>query len=220
LVRKDKNLLKQNLVSSLRLRNEPSKLSLSSLKLRNKIAVFIDRDGTITEEMGYLKDPKKLRLIPRSAEAIKLLNEKRIPVIVVSNQSGVARGYFTEGMVKKTNKRLKELLANKEAHLDGIYYCPHHPEFGSPKYRKDCSCRKPKPGMLLKAARRFNLDLKRCYVIGDKVEDIELAKNVGAKGILVLTGYGKKSKNKGVNPEYTTKNLYQAVKWIINNEVK
>ena len=145
------------------------------------MAVFMDRDGTITEEMGYLKEPKKLRLTPRSGEAIKLLNKREILVIVVSNQSGVARGYFTEKTVRETHKRLEELLAAKGAHLDGIYYCPHHPEFGSSNYRKNCSCRKPRPGMLLKAAKKFNLDLKKCYVIGDKVEDIELAKNVGGE---------------------------------------
>lgn len=182
---------------------------------RDKIAVFMDRDGTITEEMGYLKDPKKLRLIPRSGKAIKLLNEKRILVIVVSNQSGVARGYFTEKTVRETHKRLEELLKEKGAHLDSTYYCPHHPEFGPPKYRKDCSCRKPKPGMLEKAARRFNLDLKRCYVIGDKVEDIKLARNVGAKGILVLTGYGRRSKSKKIDPDHTAKDLYHAVRWIL-----
>ena len=179
-----------------------------------RIAAFMDRDGTITEEMGYLKEPEKLKLIPRSDEAIRLLNEKRILAIVVSNQSGVARGYFTEKTVKETHKRLKELLTEKEAHLDGIYYCPHPPEFGSSKYRKNCSCRKPKPGMLLKAAKKFNLDLKKCYVIGDKVDDIKLARNVGAKGILVLTGYGQKSREK-IRPDYIARDLYQAVKWIL-----
>lgn len=181
-----------------------------------RIAVFMDRDGTITEEMGYLKEPEKLRLIPRSGEAIRLLNEKGILTIVVSNQSGVARGYFTEKTVRETHQKLKKLLAEKGAYLDGIYYCPHHPEFGPPKYRKDCNCRKPKPGMLEKAAKKFNLDLKKCYVIGDKVDDIKLAQNVGAKGILVLTGYGRKSKSKKINPDHTVKNLYRAVGWIIN----
>ena len=174
----------------------------------------MDRDGTVTEEMGYLKEPKKLRLIPRSAEAIRLLNERRILSIVVSNQSGVARGYFTEKTVKETHKRLKELLAEKGAYLNGVYYCPHHPEFGLSKYRKNCNCRKPKPGMLLKAARRFNLDLKKCYIIGDKVDDIKLARNVEASGILVLTGYGQRSKEE-IKPDYTAQNLYQAVKWIL-----
>lgn len=185
---------------------------------RNKIAVFMDRDGTVTEEMGYLKDPGKLRLIPRSGEAIRLLNKKGILTIVVSNQSGVARGYFTEKTVRETHKRLKELLKERGACLDGIYYCPHHPEFGSLKYRKDCNCRKPKPGMLEKAAKRFNLDLERCYVIGDKVEDIKLAQNVGAKGILVLSGYGQRSKRE-IKPDYTAQNLYQAVKWILKEEI-
>lgn len=181
---------------------------------KDKIAVFMDRDGTITEEMGYLKEPGKLRFIPRSAEAIRLLNERGILAIVVSNQSGVARGYFSEETVKKIHSKLKRLLKKEGAYLDEIYYCPHHPEFGPSKYRKDCNCRKPKPGMLLKAARRFNLDLKKCYVIGDKVEDIELARNVGARGILVLTGYGRRS-SKRIKPDYIAKNLYQAVEWIL-----
>ena len=205
MVKGNKSLLQQNLVSS--------------LSLRNRIAVFMDRDGTITEEMGYLKEPEKLRLIPRSGEAIRLLNEKEILTIVVSNQSGVARGYFTEKTVRETQQKLKKLLAEKGAYLNEIYYCPHHPKFGPPKYRKDCSCRKPKPGMLLRAARRFNLDLKKCYIIGDKVDDIKLAQNVGAKGILVLTGYGRKSKSKKINPDHTVKDLYRAVGWIIN-EIK
>jgi len=185
------------------------------LAKKDRIAVFMDRDGTITEEMGYLKEPEKLRLIPRSAEAIKLLNKRRILAIVVSNQSGVARGYFTEKTVRETHKRLKELLKEKGAHLDGIYYCPHHSEFGPPKYRKNCNCRKPKSGMLLRAARKFNLDLEKCYIIGDKVEDIKLARNVGARGILVLTGYGRKSKNKKINPDHTAKDLYHTVQWIL-----
>ncbi len=184
----------------------------------NRIAVFMDRDGTITEEMGYLKDAKKLRLISYSGEAIRLLNKKRILTIVISNQSGVARGYFTEEAVKKIHSKLKRLLKKEGAHLDEIYYCPHHPKFGSPQYKKNCNCRKPKPGMLLKAARRFNLDLKRCYVIGDKVDDIRLAQNVWVKGILVLTGYGRRSKNKGINPDHTAEDLYHAVEWVLMKE--
>ena len=177
----------------------------------------MDRDGTITEEMGYLKDPKKLKLISHSAEAIRLLNKKGILAIMVSNQSGVAQGYFTEKTVKETQKKLEELLAEKGAYLNGIYYCPHHPKFGPPKYKKNCNCRKPKPGMLLKAVKRFNLDLKKGYVIGDKIEDMELAKKVGAKGILVLTGYGQKSREK-IRPDYIARDLYQAVKWILVEE--
>lgn len=181
----------------------------------NRIAVFMDRDGTITEEMGYLKDAKKLRLISYSGEAIRLLNKKRILTIVISNQSGVARGYFTEEVVKKIHSKLKRLLKKEGAHLDEIYYCPHHPKFGSPQYKKNCNCRKPKPGMLERAARRFNLDLKKSYVVGDKVSDIKLARRVEAKGILVLTGYGKRSKSKKLTPNYTAKNLYHAVRWIL-----
>lgn len=183
-----------------------------------KIAVFMDRDGTITEEMGYLQEPEKLRLIPCSGEVIRSLNEKEILAIVVSNQSGVARGYFSEEAVKKIHRKLERLLKKEGAYLDGIYYCPHHPKFGSPKYRKNCNCRKPKPGMLLKAAKRFNLDLKRCYIIGDKVDDIKLARNVRAKGILVLTGYGQKS-SKRVKPDHTAKDLYHAVQWILKEEM-
>ena len=183
----------------------------------SRIAVFMDRDGTITEEMGYLKNPDKLKLIPRSAEAVRLLNKRKILAIVISNQSGVARGYFEEKTVSDTHRRLEKLLKEEDAHLDGIYYCPHHTEFGPPKYRKNCNCRKPKPGMLLTAAKRFSLDLKKCYIIGDKRDDIKLAHSVGARGILVLTGYGEKSKKK-LKPDHITQNLYQAVEWILTKE--
>jgi len=186
--------------------------------VKNRIAVFIDRDGTIIEELEYLKEPERIRLIPYSADAIRSLNEREILAIIVSNQAGVARGYFSEETVKEMNERLEELLSKEGAYLDAIYYCPHHAEFGPPEYRKDCNCRKPKPGMLLKAAKRFHLNLKGCYVIGDRADDIRLARNVGAKGILVLTGYGQRAREE-IKPDYMTKDLYQAVKWIIN-EVK
>ncbi len=180
----------------------------------SRIAVFIDRDGTIIEELEYLKDLERIRLIPHSADAIRSLNEREILAIIVSNQAGVARGYFLEETVRKINERLEELLSKEGAHLDAIYYCPHHPEFGSPEYRKDCNCRKPKPGMLWKSAKKFHLNLKDCYVIGDRADDIRLAQNGGAKGILVLTGYGQKAKEE-IKPDHMAKDLYQAVRWIL-----
>lgn len=185
--------------------------------------VFLDRDGTVTEEIGYVNDPRRLRLIPGSAEAIALLNAKNIPVILATNQAGVARGYFKEEMIGRCHARLEEMLAALGARLDAIFYCPHHPSVGEPPYRQDCECRKPKPGMLLKAAERFGLDLSRSYVIGDKASDLEVAEAVGAHPVLVRTGYGEgeielyEGRWK-VEPEGVFLNLFEAVNHIVEKE--
>ena len=152
--------------------------------------VFLDRDGTVTEEVGYVNHPSRLALIPGAAEGIRALNQAGIPVILATNQAGVARGYFTEDLVKEVLTRLQELLAAQGARLDALYYCPHHPSVGPAPYRRDCDCRKPKPGMLLKGAAEFSLDLSCCVVVGDKISDVEFAHGAGARGVMVLTGYG------------------------------
>lgn len=185
--------------------------------------VFLDRDGTVTEEIGYVNDPRRLRLIPGSAEAIALLNSKKIPVILATNQAGVARGYFKEEMIGRCHGRLTEMLASLGARLDAIYYCPHHPAAGEAPYRTDCDCRKPKPGMLLKAAERFGLDLSRSYVIGDKASDLEVAEAAGAHPILVRTGYGEGEIELyggkwDVKPEGIFLNLLEAVNHIVEKE--
>ena len=186
------------------------------------IAVFMDRDGTINEERGYLGDPCGLNILPGVVDAIRLINENRIKAVVITNQSGVARGYFSEEMVEKVHLRLRELLGEKGVCLDGIYYCPHHPEVGPSEYRKKCNCRKPALGMLNLASAELEIDLSRSYVIGDKLTDIEPAYKVGAKGILVLTGYGndqmkslyEESKRQ---PHYIAGDILEAVNWILHD---
>ncbi|MBI5375223.1 MAG: HAD family hydrolase [Candidatus Schekmanbacteria bacterium] len=186
----------------------------------NNIAVFIDRDGTLTVEGGYINDPNRLTLLPRSARAIRLLNKNGIKAILATNQAGIARGYFDEPTLKKTLERLNLLLAVEGAYLDGIYYCPHHPTAGKPPFRKKCSCRKPLPGMLTKAKKDFNLDLSRCFVIGDKGSDVSLARVVNAKAIIVKTGYGEGeielNGSKKISADFIADDLLDAVEWIIN----
>lgn len=163
-----------------------------------------------------------MKLIPGSAEGISLLNEKGIKVIVATNQAGVAKGYFKEELIIECNERLKKMLFILGAHLDAIYYCPHHPDVGSPPYRLDCDCRKPKPGMLLNAQKKFNIDLKKSYVIGDKRSDLELAFSVNAHPLLVLTGYGSgelKNREKWkFEPEGVFPNLFCAINYILKKE--
>jgi len=153
-------------------------------------AVFIDRDGTINEDVGYLSHPDDLHIYSFAAEAIRLLNDANLPVIIITNQSGIARGSLDEGMLARIHERLLNKLAQQGAHFDGIYYCPHHPRIGNEIYCRECDCRKPQTGMLEQAAREHSIALTESYVIGDKSSDINLATNAGAKGILVLTGYG------------------------------
>jgi D-glycero-D-manno-heptose 1,7-bisphosphate phosphatase len=147
-------------------------------------AVFVDRDGTIAEEVGYLNHASRFRIFPFVAEAIRRLNEAAWPVVVVTNQSGVGRGYFPESLVQEVNEMMKRELAEAGATIDAVYYCPH-------TSADNCSCRKPNTGMLERAAREHALDLSRSFVVGDRYADIELARNVGARGILVRTGYGE-----------------------------
>lgn len=152
--------------------------------LTNK-AVFLDRDGTIIEDVGYLKKRSEIKFLPRVSEAIKLLNESGFKVIVVTNQAGVAKGYFTEETVKEINQSIQKTLAEQGAYIDKIYYCPHHIEATVEEYRKDCYCRKPNPGMIEEAAFEFRIDLEKSFVIGDKISDIEAGQKVGCKAILL-----------------------------------
>ncbi len=185
-------------------------------------AVFLDRDGVVLREVGYLSDLKKVSFYKGNIEALKLLKHKGYKLIVVSNQSGVARGYFTESFVKKTHKLIQEKLKKYGLSIDAFYYCPHHiKDVKIKKYLKDCNCRKPKPGMVLKAKKRFNIDLKKSFIIGDKLTDIKLGKNTNMKTILLLTGYGRKEKRKideTIRPDFICKNLFSAAKIIIKGE--
>ena len=185
-------------------------------------AVFLDRDGVITKEPPYYAHRiDQLELIPKSAEAIRLLNESGFKVIVVSNQSGVARGYYQEKDIEIYNEAMKKKLEEKNAYIDAIYYCPHYSEATIKEYRIDCECRKPKPGMLKRAEKDLDLDLKCSFLIGDKVSDIEAGYRAGCKTILVLTGQGndelKKILKMNIKPDYISNDLYMAIQIINRN---
>ena len=175
-----------------------------------KRGVFLDRDGTIIQERGYLSDPAAIELIPGAARAIRLINCLGLPAAMVSNQSGVARGYFPASTVEEINRRLCLLLEQQGAFLDGIYFCPHLPDAG-------CVCRKPEPGMLQRAAEELRIDLPNSYLAGDKAADIEAIHRVGGKGILVLTGYGRGEQG-GALADFVAQDLLEAAYWILLQE--
>ena len=181
--------------------------------------VFLDRDGTVNEEVDFLTDPGQLRLIPGAGAAVRSLNRRNLPVCIISNQSGVARGFLTEGDLGPIHARLREALAAEGAAVDRIYYCPHHPTEGIAPYRTACECRKPAPGMVLQGARELGLDPRRSFVVGDRIVDVQAGKAVGARTILVLTGYGTRSVEEcraaGVQPDHVAPSLSGAVDFIL-----
>jgi len=186
-------------------------------------AVFLDRDGTVAEEVGYVNHASRVKLLPGSATAVKRLREAGFLAVVVTNQAGVARDYFEECVVHQAHARLRELLAAEGAALDAIYYCPHHPREGAPPYRQECDCRKPKPGMLRRAAADLGIDLSRSYMVGDGVVDVGAARAAGVVPILVLTGYGRghvehRRDRWSVEPEHIAEDLGAAVDWILSRE--
>jgi D,D-heptose 1,7-bisphosphate phosphatase len=195
--------------------------------MKKNTAVFLDRDGVINEEVGYLDNLDKLKVIRSAYEAIKLINESGMQAVVISNQAGVARGLFTEEFVRKTNDRLQTMLNRRGAYINKFYYCPHHPPEGAEPYRQTCACRKPSPGMLLRAAQDLNIDLKMSSFIGDRFRDMEAAKKVEVKGILVKTGYGQdllqddgpdKATPEG-KPDFIAADILEAVKWILKDRM-
>jgi D-glycero-D-manno-heptose 1,7-bisphosphate phosphatase len=183
-------------------------------------AVFLDRDGTICEEVGYLDHVDRLAIFPRVGVSLRRLNDSQLKVIVVTNQSGVARGYFPESFLNKIHRELARELARDGARLDAIYYCPHHPEGTVEPYRLDCECRKPKTGLLERAAIEHNLDLTSSFIVGDKYLDMETGFRAGTRTVLVLTGYGNEqyasqSKSWRRQPDYVAEDLSRAVDWIL-----
>lgn len=153
-------------------------------------AIFLDRDGTINLEKNYLHRPEEFEFIPGAPEAVRLLKDAGYLVVVVTNQSGVARGYYAEADVERLHRHMDELLASHGTSIDRYYYCPHHPEQGENGYRIDCDCRKPLPGMLLTAAAELGIDLTASWMIGDKLVDVEAGMGAGCSVGMVLTGYG------------------------------
>lgn len=154
-------------------------------------AIFMDRDGTLSHEVGYVNHPSRFRLFPWTVDAVRLINRSDYLAVGVTNQAGVARGYFPEALVQEIHDNLNTTLAAGGAHLDALYYCPHHPTTGEPPYRQVCDCRKPRPGLVLRAVTQFDIDLARSWVVGDRHGDLQLAWNVGARAALVETGYGR-----------------------------
>ncbi len=184
--------------------------------------VFLDRDGTLNEEVGYIRVLEDLNLIEGAAEAVKKLNQAGIAAVLVTNQTGAARGFYPEAHIRELNARLLSLLAEeKQASLDAVYYCPHLPEAQVAAYDSACACRKPETGMVEQAfAEHPDFDRNRAFVIGDKATDVELARNCGAKGVLVTTGYGQ-AVVKGeyqwpVDPDFQATSIVEAVDWILN----
>ncbi len=171
----------------------------------------MDRDGTINKEINYLSKKEDIVVLPRVTEAIRFLNESGFLVIIITNQSGIARNYFSEETLEDINSHLLNELGKENARIDDIFICPHHPDDG-------CDCRKPNTGLLKDAASKYEIDLGSSYMVGDKFTDLETGKNAGCKTVLVLTGYGREEmENKGAwefTPDFIAEDLYEAAKWI------
>ena len=206
--------------------------------------VFLDRDGTINEEVNYLHRPEDLHLLPGAAEAIRLWNEAGFRVVVVTNQAGVARGYYSEADVEALHQYMNQVLGEKGAHIDGFYYCPHHPEHGIGAYRVQCHCRKPETGMFEAADRDCPVDRKHSYMVGDKWLDTQAGARFGLRTVLVGTGYGAglyeelleqkaAGSDSAVGPDsavgsvsaehpmdFYAENLLAAARWILDRERK
>ena len=181
----------------------------------DQVGLFFDRDGTLNTELDFISRPEELQLIPNAARAIREANEFGAKVFVITNQSGIARGLFTETDLAAIHHRLIALLAHEGARVDGIYYCPHHPDYGKTPYKKNCSCRKPKPGMLKKAKREHDIQLSRSFVIGDRCIDMMAGKAAGCRTALVLTGYGAVDRDECINKrcvDFVARDAFEA--WI------
>ena len=161
--------------------------------------VFLDRDGTVIVEKHYLSHPDDVELLPTAGETIARLNSLGIPVAIVTNQAGIARGFFPESQIAEVHARLDELLGRFGAQIDRYEYCPHHPEEGLGDYKIDCDCRKPKPGMLIRSASNLDVDLSRSLMVGDRLGDLQAGVNAGCLSALVRTGYGA-----SVSPDFNS----------------
>ncbi len=190
--------------------------------MRTNIAIFLDRDGTINQEVGYLDSEDKLVVLPSAFEAVRLINISGFKAVVVTNQAGVAKGFFNEEFVRLINGRIQAVMIEKGAVIDRFYFCPHHPSEGIDPYRMICKCRKPEPGLLTQAAVDLDIDLARSYMIGDHLRDVETAHRVGAKGILIMTGHGSDQiQTEQINslnrPDHIAADILEAVHWILKD---
>jgi D-glycero-D-manno-heptose 1,7-bisphosphate phosphatase len=185
-------------------------------------AVFLDRDGTMIEDVGYLDRLERLKLFPYTVHAVRLLNQAGFKVVVVTSQNGVANGVLTEEFIAEAHAHLSQVFEAAGAKVEGYYYCPHSPHASVERYRSDCDCRKPKPGMILAAARDHGIDVSRSFVIGDRWRDIEMGIAAGTRAVLVQTGYGKTQAAR-VPPDMSgvpvVANLMAATSWILRKGV-
>lgn len=177
-------------------------------------AVFLDRDGVINKEVDVLRDLKQLRLLPGVARVIRQLNKLGFLIIVVTNQPVIARGWLTEEEVDDIHNVLIKRLSQKGAQIDAIYYCPHHPNANLKKYRRRCQCRKPNIGLIKKAVKKFKINIKKSFMIGDSTADILAGQRAGLQTILVETGYAGKDGKYNIKPNFIIKNLSEAIKII------
>ena len=186
-------------------------------------AIFIDRDGTISEEIGYVNHPSRYKVYPYAADAVRAIHRAGYLAILVTNQAGVARGYFKEDLIAVIHNLLQAELATGGEQLDAIYYCPHHPTTGAPPYRQACDCRKPRPGLIMRAAREHDIDLTGSWMIGDRASDIELARHAHIKAAFVLSGYGRgeweySRHTFAHKPDIVAEDLLEAVNKIIETD--
>lgn len=177
-----------------------------------KKAIFIDRDGTLIHEVGYLKMLEDLKFTPKAMDALRIFHQLGFLNIVITNQSAVARGLLSPKELKRIHTKLKTLAKDEEATIDDVFYCPHLPEGRMAPFNIECDCRKPKPGLILQAAKKHRIDLKQSYMVGDKASDLELAANAGVKAVLVLTGYGKETQAQLNAPIDVYANLFEFAK--------
>jgi D-glycero-D-manno-heptose 1,7-bisphosphate phosphatase len=191
-----------------------------TLAAATRPAVFLDRDGTMIEDVGYLERLDRVAWFPWTVDAIRALNRAGLPVVVVTNQSGIARGFFTESFVDETHRHMTAVLAAGGAHVDAYYYCPHYPSGTVAAYVRRCDCRKPGRGLVDRAARDLSLDPARSFVVGDKWLDVELGRRIGGRGILVRTGLGAAEEGRApadVKADAIVDNLAAAASWILRN---
>jgi D-glycero-D-manno-heptose 1,7-bisphosphate phosphatase len=186
-------------------------------------AIFMDRDGTLSHEVGYVNHASRFRLYPWTVDAIRTINRAGWLAVVVTNQAGVARGYFPESVLQEVLGRLDAQVTAGGARLDAVYVCMHHPTAGHPPYRVDCDCRKPRPGLLRRAEAELGIDLARSWMIGDRHGDLQVAWNAGARAALVKTGYGLgeltyHAPSWSRPPDLVAENVLEAVDAILSRE--
>lgn len=188
--------------------------------MKNK-AIFLDRDGTLIKEKNYLKEISELELESDTIQSLQLLQNQGFLLIIITNQSGIGQSILTVNQFLTTQNHLIQLLAKKGIKITDFYYCPHHPKKAKGEFKKECDCRKPKPGMILKAISEHNIDPTHSYMIGDKWDDVSAGKNANLKSILVKTGYGKESSKNplsSITPDYIAENLLDATQFILKTE--